>query len=470
MAIIAQKKLFEWKQIEATSDLQRLVMAQRVLPDEALMRVLEEGRKGRRDDYPVRPMWNATLAGELFGHQSVESLCRELRRNAELRQVCGFDLHRGMDAVPPQWVWTRFWKKLYKHQDLIDAMFDHLVSRLQKLLPGYGRHLAVDSKAIQSFSTGRNASKDDKPGNTSEAKTREKKKSVNKSSDPDADWGTKTYQGVGSDGTAWKKVQSWFGYKLHLIVDAVHELPVAWDLTKASVHDNPMLKPLVEQLSERHGELVQKAETMMGDRAYDAQETNKYLHDQKNILPIIDNRMLWKEDPHMPRPLDGERVDTIFHRETGEVVCRCQDGPVEADNYAAMAFCGFEKDRQCLKYRCPAAAYGLTCMQQDICNGGQQGAYGRIVRVPLETDRRIFIPTPRNSYKFKGLYKKRTSVERVNGRLDNSFGFEKHFIRGMKKMRLRMGLALVVMLAMAVAWIEDGQQENMRSLVRARAA
>ena len=55
--------------------------------------------------------------------------------------------------------------------------------------------------------------------------------------------------------------------------------------------------------------------------------------------------------------------------------------------------------------------------------------------------------------------------ERGNGRLDVSYGFEQHFIRGQKKMELRCGLALVVMLAMAVGRIKENQKEKMRSLV-----
>ena len=56
-------------------------------------------------------------------------------------------------------------------------------------------------------------------------------------------------------------------------------------------------------------------------------------------------------------------------------------------------------------------------------------------------------------------------MERVNSRIDNVFGFEFHYIRGKAKMTLRMSLALVVMLAMAVGRIKSGQKEAMRSLV-----
>jgi hypothetical protein len=48
--------------------------------------------------------------------------------------------------------------------------------------------------------------------------------------------------------------------------------------------------------------------------------------------------------------------------------------------------------------------------------------------------------------------------------------FENHNIRGEQKMELRLGLAFVVMLAMALGHIKNGEKEKMRSLVQARAA
>ena len=65
------------------------------------------------------------------------------------------------------------------------------------------------------------------------------------------------------------------------------------------------------------------------------------------------------------------------------------------------------------------------------------------------------------------MYKDRTSVERVNSRLDVSFGFENHTIRGNQKMSMRMSLAFIIMLSLAVGWTKEGKPELIRSLVRA---
>ncbi|NQT18339.1 MAG: transposase [Planctomycetes bacterium] len=134
---------------------------------------------------------------------------------------------------------------------------------------------------------------------------------------------------------------------------------------------------------------------------------------------------------------------------------------MKTGEFHTMAPAGFEADRNTLKFRCPAVYYGIECKSYRQCPAAS------CVRIPLEQDRRIFTPVARNSPKWDRLYNNRTAVERVNSRLDVSFGFEEHFIRGLAKMQLRCGLAFIVMLAMAVGRIKHNQHEHMRSLVRA---
>ena len=45
-------------------------------------------------------------------------------------------------------------------------------------------------------------------------------------------------------------------YKLHLVVDADHELPVAYEVTKASAGEAPIARKLVKRVSERHEDLM----------------------------------------------------------------------------------------------------------------------------------------------------------------------------------------------------------------------
>jgi hypothetical protein len=78
MAIIPQKQLFKWDEIEELGDLERLKLVLDHMPDEELMAALEKHRGKGRNDYPVRAIWNSIIAGVVFQHDSTESLRREL--------------------------------------------------------------------------------------------------------------------------------------------------------------------------------------------------------------------------------------------------------------------------------------------------------------------------------------------------------------------------------------------------------
>ena len=90
------------------------------------------------------------------------------------------------------------------------------------------------------------------------------------------------------------------------------------------------------------------------------------------------------------------------------------------------------------------------------------------MRIDLDrNDRRIFTPAPWGSPSWWRGYNRRSAIERINSRLDNSFNFETHYIRRLAKMKTRVGLALAVMMALAVGQVRAGHAERMRSLVGA---
>jgi len=435
MAIIPQQTFFVWSEIENLGDLERLNLVLEYMPDEELMRELEKERRNGRDDYPVRAMWNSILAGIVYQHPSIESLRRELLRNGQLRFMCGF--RKG--KVPEAYVYSRFFKKLFEKEEMINEMFNKLVDELEELLPGFGKNLAIDGKAISSLS-----------------KRENKNKKEDGRRDLDGDWGKKEYRGVREDGTAWSKVVKWFGYRLHLIVDADYELPVAFELTKASTSEVKQAHKMIEELGRKHPELIEKCETMVADRGYDDTKLYVKLWDNYGIKPVIDIRNMWK-DGEKTRQL--EDYENVVYNYKGNVYCVCMETDVKRE----MCVGGFEKDRKkhgTLRKLCPAKQYGIECKYMDKCQV-KQG-----IRIDIDLDRRIFTPIDRASYKWERTYDKRPSVERVNSRLDESFGFEKHYIRGLKKMKVRCGIALCVMLAMAVGRIKEKQADKMRSLVK----
>ena len=157
------------------------------------------------------------------------------------------------------------------------------------------------------------------------------------------------------------------------------------------------------------------------------------------------------------KQLKTKKIQNVTFNYKGTVFFHCP----KTGEIKQMAYGGFEKKRESLKYICPVLAYGIECKGASECP-----IYKKSIRIPLKENFRIFTPVARSSYKWKALYDKRTSVERVNSRIDVSFGFERHYIRGLKKMNLRCGLALSVMLAMAVGRLRQKHPELLRSLVK----
>jgi hypothetical protein len=334
-----------------------------------------------------------------------------------------------------------------------------MLAQDSKAVPSHGR--PVRDKGKSKDDEGK--SKDDESkSKDDESKSKDDERDLRR--DNDADWGKKTYRGARADGSIWEKVTSWFGYKVHLLVDSTYELPLGFRVTKASTGDSPELLPMVEDLRERHPEVHARAEELAADKAYDSIANNAELWDEHSIKPVIDKRTLWK-DGEATRPLCSERVDSFIYDEQGRVSCI---DPCTGEQ-RPLAFAGFEADRDALKFRCPAAAMGLLCPGRAECEARAAegvGPFGRVIRVPLELDRRIFTPIARDSYKWQTSYNRRSAVERVNSRIDQLLGFERHFIRGKAKMEARMTIALVVVLAMALGRIRCGQRERLRSLVQ----
>jgi hypothetical protein len=261
------------------------------------------------------------IAGVVFGHPSVQSLRRELRRNAQLRDVCGLELGKGLAAVPPPYAYTRFLKTLMKHQQRIHSMFESLVDEVEKELPDIGRVMAVDGKGIDSHARGRKKDQELKPPDGRR--------------DTDADWGVKTYKGENEDGSSWETVKSWFGYKLHLLVDARYELPLAFKLTKASPVEAPIAHQLVDHLESRHPELLEACEYLDADRGYDDGKLISRLWDRHEIKPVIDIRNAWK-DGEDTKLVSG--YENIVYDYKGQVFCV---EPCTNETQREMAYGGF---------------------------------------------------------------------------------------------------------------------------------
>lgn len=430
MRIIPQMSLFSHNEDQDLGDLERLLLVINYMPDEKIIHKLRRIRGKGRNDWPVEAMWNAFLASFVFEHQNVSDLLRELRRNRQFREMCGFEpksirMKDGTIKIilaPPNSAFTNFLNNLKQCKEEIREAFDELVEYMYEHLDHFGELLAADGKAIQSYAT-----------NYSKKTERDGRR------DKDADWCRKEYTtSINEKGEKVIKTVKWFGYRLHLIVDAQYELPVDYRLTKASGSEQTNLKEMLDVLEKNKPKILDHCEYFLGDRGYDGMPLIKKL-EAKGIAPIIDICNKWR---------DGEKTkqyrDTPLTYTFNGKVFYTNDIGKEIE----LMYKGYDK-------RNDSARYGFHPKYNDK----------RIFRIKLDEDRRIFLPVGRQSKKFKRLYRKRTSVERVNGRLDRDYGFENHTIRGKEKMEMFIGVTFLVGLTMAKAKIEKGNKKHLASLV-----
>ena len=345
MATIINPFLFSWNDVEARSDLDRFYLVRDNLPDDKIVMELEDRRGKGRDEFTVRAMWNAIIAGVVFQHVSIESLIRELSRNPALLEACGFDIlprhkkpvaelkrneetgqmeivrSKSEDAyylVPDSWNFSRFLKNVIELEEkhgMITDMIRQLREALMEALPDFGRHLGYDGKSINSYSTGH------------------KNRDTGETSDIDADWGKHETKGIDSKtGKPWTKIKSWFGYGLHLIADTQYEIPIAVHVTPASGSEQTELRSMIKETFEETPQLGNRCDDFAADRGLDSGKTKALLLDEYGIRPVIDIRELWRDeksepgyDPKKPitRSLYPDRVDTIVYTEKGTIQCIC---------------------------------------------------------------------------------------------------------------------------------------------------
>lgn len=426
MKIITQISLFDDTQNENLGDLERLQRVIRYMPDEKLIRKLEKNRGKGRNEWPVAAMWNSLIASFIFDHDSIASLIRELNRNSQLRTICGFQphFHTGKDGVtkrilaPGASAYTNFITNLRECREELREMFDMLVAYMYENISDFGDILMADGKAIQSFAP--------KPS----------QKSSGHRGEHDADWCRKTYTTTTSAGEVKTKMVKWFGFRLHLIADAVYELPVDFTVTKASASEVKETEGLLGKMKGKYPQKTGRCRYFLADRGYDSAALIKWL-ETEDIAPIIDIRNMWQGD-EMKQFKDTDLVYSF----NGKVYFVDERGtPIE------LLYKGYDKSRN-------SSRYGFHPKYKDK----------RIFRIPLETDKRIFTRVARNSKKWKRLYAMRSGIERMNGRLDRDYKLERHTIRGLEKMEMFLTVTFLVSLTMAKAKIETGMTEGLSRL------
>jgi len=206
-------------------------------------------------------------------------------------------------------------------------------------------------------------------------------------SDHDARWGTKS------------KDYTFFGYKVHLIVDAKSQLPLDVKVTPGNEGDSPSM-----------------------DSAYDSYENYRFVIEDIGAAPIIALN---------PR----NRADAI----TDCSLYLSDDGTFTCFAGFRVVYWGKDKKRGRLKFRCPAALGKCQCLFRSSCS---LSPYGRTFYLHPERDYRLIGPIPRGSDIWQERYNARTSVERAYSEEKGSHRLANPRVRGLTNVKTHVYLAL----------------------------
>lgn len=208
-------------------------------------------------------------------------------------------------------------------------------------------------------------------------------------SDADATWGHRS-------AVSTRKGGGFYGYRLHAAVCSSTGLPVAWAVETAKANESKTVAPLLDAVK-RRGLM---AATAAMDKGYDVGPVYEDCA-ERDCLPIIPLRQTTgvKRGDHLPP--------------------RCEHGEWQ--------FGGSDRKRGASKWRCPTG----ECKPASVW---------------VKADR-LHPLVPRETKRWKGLYRKRASVEREFGRLKNEWGLKPLRVRGLERVRLHTDLTVLAKLA-----------------------
>ena len=345
------------------------------------------------DGYDPISLFKAQLLIYLGEVSSDRKLAEALCYNGRLCLLCGFNFLK----TPSNGTFTNFRDRL--GEDTFYEILHNLIAQAIVLKVIQGGDTAIDSTHIWAY-----ASKFGYKTCSCEGKC-DCPKSY---SDTDAQWGAKS------------KDYLFFGYKVHLIVDAKSQLPLEVKVTPGNEADSPQAKPLLKGAKRKHPEV--KIDTSSMDSAYDSHENYRFAIEEAKVVPII-----------ALNPRGG--VDAL----TSSSLHLSTDGSYTCFADFKVVYWGKEEKRGRLKFRCPAAVGKCECLFRSCCS---QSSYGRTFYLHTDRDYRLIGPIPRGTDLWQEKYDARTSVERAYSEEKGSHKLANPRVRSLAKVKIHVYLAL----------------------------
>jgi len=395
--IIRQECLFSFEEIMKNQKRKetRLEIVLKGIDTNRLMRIL--GRRPRKgpEGYGEASLFLGLIAMRVMGIRYMAELVRQLEMNPVLRWLCGFGV---MGRVPSEATYSRFVTKISKNE-AATRLFNEMDIEVAASLPC--EKIAVDGSAVE----GRE--------NPFAPAARRKKATP---ADPERpSWGVKT-------GTKVSMGKShWYGWKLHLAVDADTGLPLCFEVTTGSVHEMALARNLCKAV---HARAQGKPKYFLFDKGYDTEEIHRAIREELGATPLI--------------PLQLRRMPTP----APDLDKQC--APVCSLGYS-MTYWGF--DGQYHKFRCPHMCGAVRCPAPGGPAWCSDSPYGLVVKQNAAEDPRKFGAPHRCSRKWAQLYGNRRHVERCFSLLKNFCSLSLIPHRGREKATAFIALSLVVLLS-----------------------
>ncbi len=248
------------------------------LPDEELLKTLDEHRRFGRPGYQAQILWRCYIVRYVLGLPSVSALIHTLQDNPYIARACGIETPSGFPSQP---TFSRFFTKLAsgRYAHVVKNVSREMTRICYRTLPGFGTNVAIDSTHVNAW-----ANKAKKP-----------------CTDPDATWSVKT-----SVGTLKK---FWLGYEAHILVDATgYELPIAMVVTTANVHDSHAATRVLRQARVTNSKF--HPSYVIADAGYSSVKLRKHIYRQYRAQPII---KAYKNDKKH-RPLETPEWKLLYYR------------------------------------------------------------------------------------------------------------------------------------------------------------
>ena len=376
-----------------------------------------------RPPYPVSAMVNALIFKNLRGLTNLADLSRELSCYPALTQACGFK------SFPSKERFSHFLK--HASNELFLHIKENLIKEL--LLSGEikAEYLSTDSCPVKSPVKENNLKTD--------VKSRfDKTKVLN--SDKDARLGAYVIYSID------KKVQFFWGYRNHIVNDAVSELPLAEITRPANVHEATLL---ISQLEYIKKTLKLSPHAVIADSAFDSHAIIEYIAKELKADPVIAKNRRTGSNPDIKLSSKGIPV--------------CLAG----FEMASRGRC-YEKDRNCVrhKYVCPiklrkkhAEKLGWLCPWNHP--SFYSNKYGCTTNLRVDVDTSIRASIDHGSQAFKKLYALRTSSERIFSRLA-TFSIQRSSVKGLNATANLCSLAHIAILAIALAAAKHDPDRKIR--------